>query len=155
MALPLDPPRRIVQQITAAWSGHKETMLCILELDKRHIAIAGLSNAGMSLFSLSFDGKKTVLDKSPLLPDSISPEFIIKDLQLAYWPLAKLQKILPYQWRLEDNRHHRRLYFNNNLQAEVDYLQPDNVWAKLVTLNNHRYQYKLSIKTLSYETLSE
>jgi Protein of unknown function (DUF3261) len=155
MAPPLGPARRVVQQITAFWPSWEETLLCVLELDKQHIAIAGLSKEGISLFNLSYDGKALTLDKSPLLPVTFSPEFIIKDLQLVYWPQAELQKILPRQWRLEANNHHRRLYYNNELRVDVDYLQPDAAWAKEVAVTNHRYHYRLHIKTLSYDALPE
>lgn len=155
MAPPIGPARRVVQQITAFWPGRQETLLCVLELDKQRIAIAGLSNDGISLFNLSYDGKTLALDKSPLLPAAFSPEFIIKDLQLVYWPLAELQKILPRQWRLEADNHHRRLYYKNELRVDVDYLQPDAAWAKTVAVTNHRHHYHLLIKTISYDTLSE
>jgi hypothetical protein len=39
--------------------------------------------------------------------------------------------------------------------VEVNYLLPDPVWAKSVELINYRYNYRLQIKTISYETLSE
>ncbi|WP_019867184.1 DUF3261 domain-containing protein [Methylovulum miyakonense] len=155
MAPPVGPARRIVQQITAFWPGRQESLLCVLELDKQHIAIAGLSGDGLSLFNLSYDGKTVTLDKSPLLPAAFSPEFIIKDLQLVYWPLAELQKILPKNWRLETDGQHRNLYDNNGKLADVDYLQPDTVWSKDVSVTNHRYHYHLHILTLSYDTLPE
>ena len=130
-------------------------MLCVLELDNRHIAIAGLSKEGVSLFNLNYDGNTVKLDKSPLLPTSFSPELIVKDLQLVYWPLAELQKTLPQQWRLETGNNYRRLFFNNQSLMDVDYLEPDANWPKKVSLTNHRYHYQLNITTLSYETLSE
>ena len=155
MAQPIGPARRIVQQITAIWAGRQDTLLCVLELDKQHIAVAGLSNEGISLFNLNYDGKKMAMDKSPLLPDSVSPERIIKDLQLVYWPLAEMQKILPLQWRLDADKQHRRLTFNNEPRVDVDYHQPDASWPKTVTLTNHRYHYQLHIKTISYELIPE
>ncbi|SJM89933.1 conserved exported hypothetical protein [Crenothrix polyspora] len=155
MAQPIGPARRVVQQLTAIWPGKQETLLCVLELDQQHIAIAGLSSDGISLFNLSYDGKKLVLDKSPLLPDSFSPELIIKDLQLAYWPVSELQRLLPQQWRLEADSRHRRLYFNNVLRVDVNYLQPDAIWPKTVELTNHRYHYQLHINTVSYESVPE
>jgi len=155
IAMPLAPARRIVQELTAVWSGRQETLLCVLELDQQHIAMAGLSRDGISLFNLSYDGKALVLDKSPLLPAAFAPEYIIKDLQLVYWPSAELQKILPKPWRLQVDKQHRRLYYANELRVDVDYLQPDAVWAKEVFVNNLRYHYQLHIKTISYDTLSE
>jgi len=156
MAPPVGPSRRVVQQITALWPDRKETLLCVLELDKQRIAMAGLTNEGVSLFNLTYDGKTTILDKSPLLPDPVAPELIITDLQLVYWPVSVLQKILhASSWRLEVDKSHRRLYYQGNKTAEVNYLLPDPVWAKSVELINYRHDYRLQIKTISYEALSE
>jgi Protein of unknown function (DUF3261) len=155
LAQPIGPSRRIVQQIKAIWSSRQEILICVLELDKQHIAIAGLSNEGISLFNINYDGKTIKLDKSPLLPGSFLPELIIKDLQLAYWPLVELQKILPQQWRLESGINYRRLFFKDQRFTDIDYLQPDPIWAKSTKLTNHRYHYQLQIQTISHETLSE
>lgn len=156
MAPPVGPSRRVVQQITALWPDSKETFLCVLELDKQRIAMAGLTNDGVSLFNLTYDGKTTVLDKSPLLPDSVAPEFIITDLQLVYWPVSVLQKNLPAStWRLEVDISHRRLYYLGNKAAEVSYLLPDATWAKSIELINYSHNYRLQIKTISYEALTE
>ncbi len=156
MAPPVGPSRRVVQQITAQWPDRTETVLCVLELDKQRIAMAGLTNDGLSLFNLTYDGKKNLADKSPLLPDSVAPEFIITDLQLVYWPVAVLQKSLHGSaWRLEVDSGHRRLYYQGNKTVEVNYLVPDAVWAKSVELSNYRYNYRLQIKTISYEALPE
>ena len=156
MAPPVGPSRRVVQQITALWPDRKETLLCVLELDKQRIAMAGLTNDGVSLFNLTYDGKTLVLDKSPLLPDSVAPEFIISDLQLVYWPVSVLQKKLhATSWRLEVDKSQRRLYYQGNKMAEVNYLVPDATWAKSVELINYRHNYRLQIKTISYEALSE
>jgi hypothetical protein len=156
MAPPVGSSRRVVQQITAQWPDRKETMLCVLELDKQRIAMAGLTNDGVGLFNLTYDGKTIKSDKSPLLPDLVAPEFIITDLQLVYWPVAVLQKSLHgSSWRLEVDTSHRRLYYEGNKTVEVNYLLPDAVWAKLVELVNYRYNYRLQIKTISYEALPE
>ncbi len=155
LARPLGPARRIVQEITAKWQDRQETLLCVLELDNQHIAIAGLSGDGISLFNVNYDGKKVAMDKSPLMPSSFSPEFMIKDLQLAYWPLAELQKRLPKQWRLEADDKQRRFYFGGDKYFDVDYLQPDPNWSKTVRLTNYHYHYQLLITTISYETVPE
>jgi len=155
MAQPLGPARRVVQQITAVWADRQESLLAVLELDARHIAMAGLSNDGLSLFNLTYDGNTVVSDKSPLLPESVAPEFIISDLQLVYWPIAELQKILPADWRLESDENKRILIVRNKKQVEVNYLSPDPVWPKAVELVNFQYNYRLNINTVSYDLVSE
>ncbi|MGZ5054789.1 MAG: DUF3261 domain-containing protein [Methylobacter sp.] len=155
MAQPLGPARRIVQQINATWADRQESLLAILELDAQHIAMAGLSNDGLSLFNLTYDGRTVRSDKSPLLPESVAPEFIISDLQLVYWPIAELQKVLPADWRLESDENKRILIVRNRKQVEVNYLSPDPVWPKAVELVNFQYNYRLNIKTVSYDLVSE
>jgi len=155
IAQPLGPARRIVQQITAVWADRQESMLAVLELDAKHIAMAGLSNDGLSLFNLMYDGNTIVSDKSPLLPESVNPEFIISDLQLVYWPIAELQKKLPSEWRLESSLNKRILTVGNKKQVEVNYLSPDPVWPKAVELVNFQYNYRLNIKTISYDLIPE
>lgn len=155
---PISPTRRIVQEINAQWSGRKETFLCILELDQRHIAVAGVTPQGMSLFNLRYDGNKVSMTRSPLLPDKLPPEMIVKDLQLAYWPLPMLQQRLPKAWKIalpKAKPKQRQLYFNDELVAEVSYLQPDPNWPKSVELTNYRYRYKLHINTVSYDLVPE
>jgi hypothetical protein len=150
IAPPVGPARRIVQQITAVWSGKQETLVCVLELDAQHIAMAGLSNEGLSLFNLVYDGNKLELDQSPLLPDSITPELIITDVQLAYWPVAMLQKILPAPWQLKADQNQRRLYYEKENRVAVNYLSSDAQWPRDVELINYLHNYQLYIKTISY-----
>ena len=155
IAPPLDPSRRVVQQLTAVWGDRQESLLAVLELDAQHIAMAGLSNDGLSLFNLTYDGKTVVSDKSPLLPEAVNPRLIITDLQLVYWPIAELQKILPPEWRLEVTAKKRLLYVNDKKQVEVNYLSPGAIWPKTVELTNLRYNYRLHIKTINYDLISK
>lgn len=155
IAQPLGPARRIVQQINAVWADREESLLAVLELDAQHIAMAGLSDSGLSLFNLTYDGSTVVSDRSPLLPESVNPEFIITDLQLVYWPIAMLEKNLPAEWRLEAGQNKRFLYVGGKKQVEIHYLSADPVWPKVVELVNFRYHYRLQIKTISYDLIPE
>jgi hypothetical protein len=155
IAAPLGPARRIVQQINAFWADREESLLAVLELDNQHIAMAGLSNDGLSLFNLSYDGKAVLSDKSSLLPETVKPEFMLADLQLVYWPLPMLQKILPVGWRLETRENKRLLYINSKKLSEITYLLPETDWPKVVELVNFQYHYRLRIKTLTYELIPQ
>lgn len=155
IASPQGPARRIVQQLTAQWPGRVETMLCVLELDSRHIAMAGLTQEGLSLFNLSYDGKSLQSDKNPMVPEMVAPEMIIADLQLVYWPLAAMQKKMPKQLKLESGPNFRRLSEHGQVRAEVRYLSSEDDWPRTVELTNFQYHYRLSIHTVSYEVVSE
>lgn len=153
---PIGPARRIVQAINAQWQGRQHSFLCVLELDQHHLAIAGLSPQGMGLFNLSYDGKQVSMTHSPLMPKQLPPDMIVKDVQLAYWPLPILQQRLPKPWKIampKGNPKQRQLYFNDELVAEVSYLQSESTSPKTVELINHRFHYKLFIHTISYEII--
>jgi len=155
IAPPQGPARRIVQQLTAHWPGSEKTLLCILELDSAHIAMAGLTQDGLSLFNLSYDGKTLEADKNPLVPELVAPELIIADLQLVYWPLAVLQKNLPKQLKLEAGPDFRRLSEQGKPRIEVRYISQEDAWPRTVELTNLQYHYRLTIDTVSYEVVSE
>ncbi|MDP2098579.1 MAG: DUF3261 domain-containing protein [Methylobacter sp.] len=155
LAQPLAPARRIVQQINAVWADREETLLAVLELDAQHIAMAGLSLSGLSLFNLTYDGNTVVSDKSPLLPDAVNPAFILGDLQLTFWPLAELQKNLPAGWHLESGQGKRILTVDGKKHAEITYLSAETDWPKAVELVNLQYNYRLNITTISYDLLPE
>lgn len=155
LASPQGPGRRIVQQLTAFWPSRQETLLCVLELDEHRIAMAGMTNEGLSLFSLSYDGNILQSDKNPMLPDSVAPEYMIADLQLTYWPVSALRKVLPANWRLETGSNFRRLFVGDDLRTEVHYLSTEASWPRNVDLVNLYYNYRLRIQTISYETVPE
>jgi hypothetical protein len=155
LAPPLGPERRIVQQLTAHWPGREETLLCVLELDSRRIAMAGLTQDGLSLFNLTYDGKTLEADKNPLVPETLVPELIVADLQLVYWPLDSVRKQLPKGLKLEAGPGIRRLSDDGKPLTEIHYLSADGAWPKAAELLNLQYHYRLTIQTVSYEVVSE
>lgn len=155
LAPPLGPKRRIVQQLTAHWPGREQTLLCVLELDSRHVAVAGLTQDGLSLFALSYDGKTLQAERNPIVPDLVAPELIVADLQLAYWPIEALRQRLPKTLALEVGPDFRRLRENGQTRIEVRYLDNDKDWPRTVELTHRQYHYRLSITTVSYEVISE
>jgi hypothetical protein len=155
LAPPLGPARRIVQQLTAHWPGREETLLCVLELDSRRIAMAGLTQDGLSLFNLSYDGKILEADKNPLVPETLVPELIVADLQLAYWPLDSMRKQLPKGLKLDAGPGFRRLSAYGKPLAEIRYLSADSAWPEAAELVNLQYHYRLTIRTVSHEVVSE
>ena len=155
MAQPFGQSRRIVQQLTVTCGNQQQSLLVVLELDAQHIAMAGISNEGLSLFNLHYDGKTVVYEQSLLVPKAISPVAIITDLQLAYWPIAELQALLPAGWRITSNENKRFLYDSHEKRIAVDFLEPDRDWPKIIQLVNYRNNYLLQLKTLSYDLIPE
>lgn len=152
---PVGPARRIVQSVNVDWQGQESQFLCVLELNQHRISIGAVNPQGISLFNLTYNGKQVSMTKSPLLPKNLPPEMIVKDIQLAYWPVAMLQQQFPDPLRLSADSKQRHLHHHHQLIAEVNFLQTDAAWPKTVELINHRFHYKLLINTLSYEAIPE
>jgi hypothetical protein len=152
---PFGPARHIEQHIVARWPDHEESFLCVLEMDRRHIAVVGMNAAGVTLFNLDFTGKEIHMDKSPLLPPAFSPEQILRDIQMAYWLNADIQKNLPNGWRLDDHGQLRRLSRENYMAYEIHYHGSRLPWPMSVDLNNPALKYRLSISTVKHEILPE
>jgi Protein of unknown function (DUF3261) len=155
LAAPSGPSRRIEQRVVVYWPGHAESYYCVLESDRRHIAIAGMNAAGISLFNLDYDGKQVRMEKSPILPPGFSPEQVLRDIQLAYWPSAEISNILPTGWRLKEQYASRRLYHEDKLVYEIQYRGSRRPWAASILLNNPPLHYRLTITTVSHETVPE
>ncbi|MGR9088062.1 MAG: DUF3261 domain-containing protein [Gammaproteobacteria bacterium] len=155
LAPPLGPARHIVQQLTAQWQGREESLLCVLELDRHRIAMSGMTHEGLGLFDLTYDGHVLTSEQSPMLPDMIDPEWIIADLQLVFWPVAELQKLMPKPWRLVSDRSQRHVYFDDDHRVEIHYRTWEADWPSSVELVNHQHRYRLHIRTVSYEIVSE
>ncbi len=144
-----------MQQLTAHWPESEETLLCVLELDSRRIAMAGLTQDGLSLFNLTYDGKTLEADKNPLVPETLVPELIVADLQLVYWPLDSVRKQLPKGLTLEAGPGFRRLSVDGKPLVEIHYPNTDGTWPEAAELVNLQYHYRLAIRTVSYEVVSE
>ncbi|BBL57370.1 hypothetical protein MKFW12EY_09830 [Methylomonas koyamae] len=155
LAAPQGPTRHVLQLVAASWPGGNASLLCVLELNAQRIALAGTSKDGLSLFNLSYDGENLVLDKNPLLPDTVDPRAIVADMQLIYWPVAALQYRLPPGWHLQTGATRRELFQGEEKIAEIVYLSSETDWPRHAELANLRYGYRLSIDTLSYELVSE
>jgi len=56
---------------------------------------------------------------------------------------------------LEEVDKKRFLTIRGKKQVEVNYLSPDPVWPKAVELVNFQYNYRLNIKTISYDLIPE
>ncbi|RBL65722.1 DUF3261 domain-containing protein, partial [Pseudomonas sp. MWU13-2625] len=65
-----------------------------LEIDGDRLQLAGLA-LGQRILRLSWDGKTLQSQRSPLLPASVDEARIVRDIQLAYWPLPALRAALP------------------------------------------------------------
>ncbi len=142
-----------LQIVHVAFKEREAALQCVLTVTDERIDVLGLSALGQRVFGLSYEGPdKMQVQSGPMLPAEVSPERLLADLQLAYWPLPALQAAyLGTRWEISEPRPgSRRLRQAGQLVAEVHYSAID-PWAGPLWLSNFRYGYSLAVESRSYE----
>jgi hypothetical protein len=150
LAAPAGPAVTATQEVSGEWNGRTRTLLCALELDETHLAVAGLATTGLNLFTLEYDGETLSVHKSELIPQELDPRAVVADLQLAFWPAPALRDALGDDWQLQVTSRNRRLYRGGRLAVLVSYGDSD-PWAGTVRLQDLQLGYQITVKTLNKE----
>jgi hypothetical protein len=136
------------QVVSAAFADQAATLQCVVDVTPEHMTLVALNAMGLRLFSVVVAGGKTLAERTPGVSDAIRPERILADIQLAYWPLAALQKAYAgTSWSVsEPVAGTRRLLHDGRLAEEVHYAQPaGDRWQGRLWLANFAQGYSLSV----------
>ena len=142
---------RAVNQIVRGALGERElTMSCIVTVKDGTMSIVGLSAMGVRLFTIKYDGQSTTVDNTLPIPPQLTPERLLADLQLVFWPLETLkQPLATAGWQVsEATPGTRRLRHETKLVAEVHYASTD-AWSGRSWLVNLEHGYTLNIESKS------
>ena len=150
-ARPLAPPvaagERAVSQVVRGAVGAREMMFnCVVSVRDGVMSVVGLNPLGVRLFTIRYDGAQVSVDKSFAVPDALTPDRLLADLQLVYWPLKPLQETLrPAGYELtEPTAGTRSLRRGDRLVAEAHYATTD-AWSGRAWLVNLEHGYSLQI----------
>ncbi|MFA5938397.1 MAG: DUF3261 domain-containing protein [Sinimarinibacterium sp.] len=154
--LPILPPaslnaeRSAEQVLHAAYGEREATLHCIVDVSAERLRVIGLTALGQRVFTLTQDASGVRVERSPFAPGELQPQDILADIQLAYWPLATLQAVLPPDTRLTEPRPGlRRLFRDKRLAAEVHYAAEDPWNGRLWLVNLERgYGLDITSRTL-------
>ncbi len=138
---------RTGNQIVRGAIGARETTInCVVTVKDGTMTVVGLSATGVRLFTIRHDGNEVQAGKGLTMPEQLTPERLLADLQLVFWPLASLQKPLQEAgWRVsEPAPGTRRLRRGERLIAEAHYADQD-PWTGRSWLVNFEYGYSLQI----------
>jgi len=150
-ARPLAPPdavgqRAVSQVVRGAFGAREITLSCVVSVQDGVMSVVGLNAMGVRLFKLSYDGQAMHSEKGFGTPDAITPDRLLADLQLVFWPMASLQETLRragYEVS-EPAAGTRRLRRGDRLVAEVHFSDAD-AWSGRAWLVNLEFGYTLQI----------
>ena len=144
----LGADRSVTQIVRGALGEREVTMSCVVTVKDGAMTIVGLSAMGVRLFTLKYDGQSTSVDSMMAMPPQLTPERLLADLQLVFWPLDALrQPLAAAGWQVSDAAPGtRRLRRDTLLVAEVHYATTD-PWSGRSWLVNLEHGYTLSIES--------
>lgn len=134
------------QHLTVERNGKIDELDAALEVDQDHVELVGLA-FGQRVLSLDFDGRDLKSWRHVMLPAQVQAEDVLQDLQLVMWPQSAISAALPESWHVEDSGLHRTLSQNGQPVTVIDYSQLPR-WSGVVTLENLRYHYRLTIHSV-------
>ncbi|USP10984.1 DUF3261 domain-containing protein [Aeromonas dhakensis] len=139
------------QLLTASVGGSNHQLMTVLEADGHQLTLVGLTPSGVRLFLVRYDQQGIETRQlSPLLTSGMPPvSQVLADVMLCYWPLASWQPQLPPGWTLRDEGLQRRLRApDGTLVTEIRYRDAAGV-REPVGLQQHVFNYRLQLETLS------
>jgi hypothetical protein len=147
LAAPAAVGERSVSQVVRGAVGARDIVLhCVVSARDGTLSVVGLNALGVRLFTVNYDGERVQATQATGVPEQLTPELLLADLQLVFWPLPALaDKLRPAGYELsEPLPGTRRLRRGDRLVAEVHVAGPD-PWSGRSWLVNLEYGYSLQI----------
>lgn len=135
------------QHLSIERQGHIDELDAALEVDEQKLDLVGLA-FGQRVFTLRYDGHQLEVWRHPLLPAELRGEDVLEDLQMTLWPIDALRRALPLEWRIEENGRRRTVLMDDAPVLTIDY-DSEPRWSGKIVLANLRYQYRLTIQSVS------
>jgi len=133
------------QIVRGAFGAREMTFNCVLAVRGDTLTVVGLTAMGVRAFTLRYDGRQIQVDNDLPVPPQLTPERLLADIQLVFWPLDALRPALARDgWQLTEISGTRRLRRGDTLVAEVHYSGAD-PWAGRSWLVNLEHSYTLGI----------
>jgi hypothetical protein len=145
----------VSQVVRGAFGAREMTLSCVVTVKDGVMSVVGLNALGVRLFTIRYDGRLVSADKGIGVPEGLTPERLLADLQLVFWPLQPLQQTLQaagYELK-ESVPATRRLRRGERLVAEVHYAQgaaadlAHAAWSGRAWLVSLEYGYSLHIES--------
>ena len=135
------------QHLRIERQGRVDELDTALEIDTERLDMVGLA-LGQRILALHFDGRSLQSWRHPLVPEQLRGEDVLEDLQLTLWPIEVIEKALPAGWSIAEDGRRRTLRLLDQPVLVIDY-SAEPRWSGKIELTNLRYQYRLTIQSVS------
>lgn len=148
------------QLLQASFNGQKQKLNLMTQITPQEIKVTGLTTLGNRLFDLKYDGKYTGIEISSVTrlmaktkgaKLNTLPQFMLADMQLTYWPLDEIRRILPANAAIQEldngDGFKRILYENNKPIVEINFSQK-NPWISKIYYQHLERHYQYVIENI-------
>jgi hypothetical protein len=141
------------QVVHGTFGSRDMSINCVVTIQNNQLTLVGLTALGVRAFTLKFDGQNLLVENSLPVPPQLTPERLLADVQLVFWPLDALREVYQ-QAGLELSQPFagtRRVRRNDRVISEVHYssVAASNSavtpWISRSWLVNLQHDYTLSI----------
>lgn len=135
------------QQLVVERLDRIDSIDASLEVDAERLDLVGLT-LGQRVFALHYDGRELQSWRHSSIPVELRGEDVLEDLQLTFWPASAIEQALPGGWRIEETGRRRTVWLDGTPVMMIDY-SGEPRWLGRITINNMRYQYRLTILSVA------
>ena len=132
------------QRLQFRHGDQRPELQALLEVDGEEVRLAALM-LGETVERLRWDGTYLQEVRAPWLPEQITGERILSDLQLILWPVAAVRAGLPALCHLDTAPAQRTLVCEQAVVVRVDY-EGEPPGMQRATLYNRVYDYELIVE---------
>lgn len=116
---------QLQQVLTVENQGKSHRVQAAVLINAETVSLLAMSQMGQRLLEVHYDGdtlqqvEGAIAEKA--FKQKLPGRMILAQMQLAYWPLAQLQKTYQKPWRLVEQSCQRQLYHKKRLKLSIDY----------------------------------
>lgn len=122
-----------------------ESFEALLEIDADALRLACFTG-GMRVLTLRWDGRSLQESRHPTLPPQVQASQVLRDIQLAYWPVDAIAAALPAEWAVQDTGLVRVLSWRGEPRVRI-VVGGTPRWLGRVELDNLAEHYRLVIES--------
>src|SRR6218665_2628843 len=120
-----------------------------MQADAQRLQLAGFA-LGQRVLTMSWDGQVVASQRHPMLPAEVDIERMLRDIGLAWWPVAAIRGALPEGWHLDQADGQRLLRPGDTPCIRLRYAEAtaeDPAGERWIELSNDIEGYALTIES--------
>lgn len=126
----------VLQAVTVKSNNSEQRFLALVEVRQGDFQLAGLTELGQRIFTVTSAGGAVEVSKSEWLPTHISVKQLLALFQFVYWPESSLKKAYAGELRIELRNGQRSLYNKQALVAIAQFSGEKSQWEDKVELRH-------------------